>query len=232
MTHFLHFCPVLSLYCVLQVTALMTWPVWRKRSLALSCLCCLLKLRRRYYREPMTQPWAWLQASSPGGWVCVGVIKANHGTSTGSIKTLLCVYRDVRRAHRVVEHLKAGSCFINNYNITPVEVPFGGFKMSGTDLLCSLLHNLQRKACSVLRCLEVYFYFFALTRHWAREWTDYHWILLAAEDCLCGDGRCGQLILSHTLSTQDGAITHAQQTETGCPSLNNELLSLRETFDT
>uniref|UniRef100_M4ATX5 Aldehyde dehydrogenase 9 family, member A1b n=1 Tax=Xiphophorus maculatus TaxID=8083 RepID=M4ATX5_XIPMA len=27
--------------------------------------------------------------------------------------------------------LKAGSCFINNYNITPVEVPFGGFKMSG-----------------------------------------------------------------------------------------------------
>ncbi|XP_028329370.1 4-trimethylaminobutyraldehyde dehydrogenase B isoform X1 [Gouania willdenowi] len=39
--------------------------------------------------------------------------------------------RDVRRAHRVVEQLKAGSCFINNYNITPVEVPFGGFKTSG-----------------------------------------------------------------------------------------------------
>lgn len=39
--------------------------------------------------------------------------------------------RDVKRAHRVVEQLKAGSCFINNYNITPVEVPFGGFKMSG-----------------------------------------------------------------------------------------------------
>ncbi|KAM4728068.1 4-trimethylaminobutyraldehyde dehydrogenase B [Anableps anableps] len=39
--------------------------------------------------------------------------------------------RDVTRAHRVVEQLKAGSCFINNYNVTPVEVPFGGFKMSG-----------------------------------------------------------------------------------------------------
>ncbi|XP_056911901.1 4-trimethylaminobutyraldehyde dehydrogenase B isoform X2 [Takifugu flavidus] len=39
--------------------------------------------------------------------------------------------RDVTRAHRVVERLKAGSCFINNYNITPVEVPFGGFKTSG-----------------------------------------------------------------------------------------------------
>lgn len=39
--------------------------------------------------------------------------------------------RDVTRAHRVVAQLKAGSCFVNNYNITPVEVPFGGFKMSG-----------------------------------------------------------------------------------------------------
>ncbi|MEQ2292508.1 Aldehyde dehydrogenase 9 member A1-B [Ameca splendens] len=39
--------------------------------------------------------------------------------------------RDMTRAHRLVEQLEAGSCFINNYNITPVEVPFGGFKMSG-----------------------------------------------------------------------------------------------------
>ncbi|KAM9720309.1 4-trimethylaminobutyraldehyde dehydrogenase B isoform 1-T2 [Menidia menidia] len=39
--------------------------------------------------------------------------------------------RDVKRAHRVVQQLNAGSCFINNYNITPVEVPFGGYKMSG-----------------------------------------------------------------------------------------------------
>lgn len=39
--------------------------------------------------------------------------------------------RDVKRAHRVMENLQAGSCFINNYNITPVEVPFGGYKASG-----------------------------------------------------------------------------------------------------
>ncbi|CAL8317657.1 4-trimethylaminobutyraldehyde dehydrogenase B [Gadus morhua] len=39
--------------------------------------------------------------------------------------------RDVQRAHRVVEQLQAGSCFINNYNVTPVELPFGGYKMSG-----------------------------------------------------------------------------------------------------
>lgn len=57
---------------------------------------------------------------------------------------LFCVCRDVRRAHRVVQHLKAGCCFINNYNITPVEVPFGGFKMSGT--LC-LFSSSSRNKC-------------------------------------------------------------------------------------
>uniref|UniRef100_A0A8C2XN94 Aldehyde dehydrogenase 9 family, member A1a, tandem duplicate 2 n=1 Tax=Cyclopterus lumpus TaxID=8103 RepID=A0A8C2XN94_CYCLU len=39
--------------------------------------------------------------------------------------------RDISRAHRVAENLEAGTCFINNYNISPVEVPFGGYKMSG-----------------------------------------------------------------------------------------------------
>uniref|UniRef100_A0A667YJ21 Aldehyde dehydrogenase 9 family, member A1a, tandem duplicate 1 n=1 Tax=Myripristis murdjan TaxID=586833 RepID=A0A667YJ21_9TELE len=39
--------------------------------------------------------------------------------------------RDIGRAHRVAENLQAGTCFINNYNISPVEVPFGGYKMSG-----------------------------------------------------------------------------------------------------
>lgn len=35
------------------------------------------------------------------------------------------------RAHRVVQQLLAGTCWINNYNVTPVEVPFGGNKHSG-----------------------------------------------------------------------------------------------------
>ncbi|XP_018609341.2 aldehyde dehydrogenase family 9 member A1-A-like [Scleropages formosus] len=39
--------------------------------------------------------------------------------------------RDIARAHRVVENLQAGTCFINNYNKTSVELPFGGYKMSG-----------------------------------------------------------------------------------------------------
>ena len=65
--------------------------------------------------------------------------------------------RDVMRAHRVVEHLKAGICFINNYNVTPVQVPFGGFKMSGTVWLFTHrpgdkfipLFTLFQSACSI-----------------------------------------------------------------------------------
>ncbi|NXU86473.1 AL9A1 dehydrogenase, partial [Xiphorhynchus elegans] len=39
--------------------------------------------------------------------------------------------RDIQKAHRVVAALKAGMCFINNYNASPVELPFGGYKSSG-----------------------------------------------------------------------------------------------------
>lgn len=39
--------------------------------------------------------------------------------------------RDLARAHRVANRLETGICWINNYNITPVEMPFGGIKESG-----------------------------------------------------------------------------------------------------
>jgi betaine-aldehyde dehydrogenase len=39
--------------------------------------------------------------------------------------------RDLARAHRVAARLEAGICWINNYNITPIEMPFGGIKESG-----------------------------------------------------------------------------------------------------
>jgi len=39
--------------------------------------------------------------------------------------------RDLQRAHRMAARLEAGICWINHYNITPVEVPFGGVKLSG-----------------------------------------------------------------------------------------------------
>ncbi len=38
---------------------------------------------------------------------------------------------DLTRAHRVIHQLEAGTCWINTYNITPIELPFGGYKQSG-----------------------------------------------------------------------------------------------------
>ena len=40
-------------------------------------------------------------------------------------------FRDINRAHRLAAKLQAGTCYVNNYNIYPSEVPFGGFKKSG-----------------------------------------------------------------------------------------------------
>ncbi|MFT4015020.1 MAG: betaine-aldehyde dehydrogenase [Paracoccus sp. (in: a-proteobacteria)] len=39
--------------------------------------------------------------------------------------------RDLARGHRVAAGLQAGTTWINAYNLTPVEAPFGGVKMSG-----------------------------------------------------------------------------------------------------
>jgi betaine-aldehyde dehydrogenase len=38
---------------------------------------------------------------------------------------------DLTRGHRVIAALQAGTCWINHYNVTPVELPFGGVKRSG-----------------------------------------------------------------------------------------------------
>ena len=39
--------------------------------------------------------------------------------------------KDITRAYRVVKALEAGTCWINTYNLAPVEAPFGGSKSSG-----------------------------------------------------------------------------------------------------
>jgi betaine-aldehyde dehydrogenase len=39
--------------------------------------------------------------------------------------------RDIQRGHRVIAALEAGTCWINTYNLTPIAVPFGGYKRSG-----------------------------------------------------------------------------------------------------
>ena len=38
---------------------------------------------------------------------------------------------NLARGHRVVAALESGTCFINNFNLTPIELPFGGMKQSG-----------------------------------------------------------------------------------------------------
>jgi betaine-aldehyde dehydrogenase len=38
---------------------------------------------------------------------------------------------DLGRAHRIVAGFEAGTCYINTYNLAPVEAPFGGSKQSG-----------------------------------------------------------------------------------------------------
>jgi betaine-aldehyde dehydrogenase len=60
--------------------------------------------------------------------------------------------KDLARAHRVIGQLKAGSCWINNYNLAPSEIPFGGFKKSGMgreNSLEALRHYSQVKTVYV-----------------------------------------------------------------------------------
>lgn len=39
--------------------------------------------------------------------------------------------KDIQRGHRVVRQLDAGTTWINNYNIAPMQLPWGGHKQSG-----------------------------------------------------------------------------------------------------
>ena len=60
--------------------------------------------------------------------------------------------KDIQRAHRVVARLEAGTTWINNYNITPVEMPFGGYKQSGIgreNSLVTINHYTQVKSVYV-----------------------------------------------------------------------------------
>lgn len=59
---------------------------------------------------------------------------------------------NLTRAHRVAALLKAGICWINNYNITPIEMPFGGVGESGIgseNSMAALDHYTQLKTVYV-----------------------------------------------------------------------------------
>jgi betaine-aldehyde dehydrogenase len=60
--------------------------------------------------------------------------------------------RDLARAHRVIARLEAGTCWINQYNVTPIELPFGGYKRSGLgreNSRAAVEHYTQRKSVYV-----------------------------------------------------------------------------------
>ena len=57
------------------------------------------------------------------------VIERANNTSFGLSAGVFT--NDIKRGHRVIHQLQAGTCWINNYNITPIERPFGGNKHSG-----------------------------------------------------------------------------------------------------
>ncbi|MGI9461963.1 MAG: betaine-aldehyde dehydrogenase [Alphaproteobacteria bacterium] len=56
------------------------------------------------------------------------IARANHSMMglSGGIFT-----SDLQQAHRVAAKLESGTIWINNFNITPIEMPIGGYKESG-----------------------------------------------------------------------------------------------------
>ena len=78
------------------------------------------------------------------------VISRANGTEFGLAAGVFT--KDIQRGHRVVARLEAGTCWINNYNITPIEMPFGGVKQSGIgreNSLAALEHYTQLKSVYV-----------------------------------------------------------------------------------
>jgi betaine-aldehyde dehydrogenase len=60
--------------------------------------------------------------------------------------------QDMKRGHRMAARLQSGICWINNYNVTPVEMPFGGIRESGIgseNSMLALAHYTQVKTVYV-----------------------------------------------------------------------------------
>jgi len=59
---------------------------------------------------------------------------------------------DLKRGHRVVQQIQAGTTWINTFNLAPAELPFGGYKMSGIGRengLAAIEHYTQFKTIYV-----------------------------------------------------------------------------------
>jgi len=78
------------------------------------------------------------------------VIQRANNTEYGLAAGLFT--QDIKRGHRVAKQLQAGVCWVNNYNVTPVSMPFGGVKQSGfgkENAMEALLSYSQQKSIYV-----------------------------------------------------------------------------------
>ena len=78
------------------------------------------------------------------------VIQRANNTSFGLAAGVFT--QDIQRAYRVISQIQAGTCWINNYNLTPIELPFGGNKLSGMGRengLAAIEHYSQLKSIYV-----------------------------------------------------------------------------------
>ena len=60
--------------------------------------------------------------------------------------------RDISKAHRLAAELRAGTIWVNCYDVFDIAVPFGGFKMSGIGRECgeyALQNYTEVKAVTV-----------------------------------------------------------------------------------
>lgn len=57
------------------------------------------------------------------------VIKRANNTKFGLAAGIFT--KDINRAHRVINQLEAGICWINSWGDSPAEMPVGGYKESG-----------------------------------------------------------------------------------------------------
>lgn len=78
------------------------------------------------------------------------VIQRANASSYGLAAGLFT--QNIKRGHRVAKQMQAGVCWINNYNVTPLAMPFGGLKNSGLGKengMVTLLSYTQQKSIYV-----------------------------------------------------------------------------------
>ncbi|WP_366657923.1 betaine-aldehyde dehydrogenase [Fodinicurvata sp. EGI_FJ10296] len=78
------------------------------------------------------------------------VVRRANGTDFGLAAGVFTA--NIQRGHRMAAALKTGTCWINSYNLTPIEMPVGGVKQSGIgreNSMVAIDHYTQLKSVYV-----------------------------------------------------------------------------------